>query len=1511
MTDLEDLDGVINGFRIDGEFQNDLLGQSVSGVGDINGDGFDDVIVSRYTFDSHEPYANVSYVIFGTDQGFPETFDLAALDGTNGFRISGGGGNVSDAGDINGDGLDDLIFGLHFAGPNGEYSGVSFVLFGAASFMATVDITAVAGSDGFRIDGQNEDDHSGHSVSSAGDVNGDGFDDLLIGATGVDANGTESGAAYVVYGTEEDYPAEFELADLDGSNGFRINGEFASNTGRSVSNAGDFNGDGFDDILISAPNSASFIVFGSDIGLPATLELGTLDGSNGFRIDGATTGGNFSNCVSSAGDINGDGFDDVIIGAPGASPNGINSAGAAYVVFGTGAPLPAAFDLSTINGTNGFRIEGTATADRVGISVSSAGDFNGDGFDDLLIGTPEADPDGISGISAGAVFVVFGSDAGFPAHFDLANLDFANGFRLDAIGLSDRLGGSVSAAGDVNGDGFDDIVVGAWGAYGSAAWSGVSYVIFGRASLITEGTPGNDNIMGTPFGDVINALGGADTINGLGGNDIIDGGDGNDTIDTGDGDDTIQGGNGNDAIQAGDGNNTVDGGGGNDTLSSGSGHDTLIGGVGDDTLTGGQGVNTLDGGAGNDTVSYLGAAAGLMINLGSPGGNAFGGQIFDTLISIENIIGSNFNDFITGTDANNLLSGNDGQDVITGLGGNDTLLGGDGNDLLDGGLGNDTLNGGAGLDTANYGSATSSVTVNLATGQATGGYGNDTLISIEHATGGDFNDTITGNASANNLSGGAGNDTLNGGDSDDSLFGGAGNDTLNGGNGTDTAVFSTTSSGVTVDLRITTSQAVGGGLGSDRLISIENLTGSNFNDTLTGNTGNNVLNGRNGNDTLVGLTGNDQLLGGNGNDTAVFTGNRSSYTITHNGLQITVSGPDGTDTLTDVEFLAFADVTLNYSPTSNDYNNDGKSDLLWQNDNGQAAVWLLNGNTPIGTNLVGNDPGPGWHIVGSADFNNDGKADILWENDNSRAAAWLLDGTNILFADFIGNDPGPGWHIKGTGDFDGDGKVDVLWQNEYGRAAVWLLNGINLVATSFVGGDPGASWHIKGSGDFNGDGKSDILWQHNDGRAMVWLLNGTNVIGSGELASPGTDWRVAGSGDFNGDGKSDILWQNDEDRPAIWLMNGVARLDGNAPAYGDDDVGWYAKGAGDFNGDGSTDILRQHVNGHTQILFMNGMTLTSSGYTNTPGAAWTIANYGVGALAEQRSDFNGDGRSDILWQNDDGSIVGWLLKGSTIIDDGEVGAYADPDWQVKAAGDFNNDGVWDALWQHADGTARISLLYWLGVGDEDEIGSPGVNWEIKGTGDFNADGKSDILWQNTDGRAAVWLMDNLSLLDSSQVGGAPGDGWIIKGSGDFNSDGKSDILWENVDGRAAVWLLDGFTILDARAVGGVPGPGWHVRGSGDFDGDGNSDILWQNDDGRAAVWLLDGVEIIGADVVGDNDDVSQQIKGAADYNGDGKSDILWLNDDGQAEIWFMDGLTVADMDLVGAAQGSEWHFDWA
>jgi hypothetical protein len=186
--------------------------------------------------------------------------------------------------------------------------------------------------------------------------------------------------------------------------------------------------------------------------------------------------------------------------------------------------------------------------------------------------------------------------------------------------------------------------------------------------------------------------------------------------------------------------------------------------------------------------------------------------------------------------------------------------------------------------------------------------------------------------------------------------------------------------------------------------------------------------------------------------------------------------------------------------------------------------------------------------------------------------------------------------------------------------------------------------------------------------------------------------------------------------------------------------------------------------------------------------------------------------------------------------------------------DFNGNGKSDILWQGSDGTPAIWVMDGMNAVTAGAAGSfnPGPSWHVRESGDFNGDGKSDILWQNDDGTPAIWLMNGSTVLSNSPAGSFnPGPSWQIKGTGDFNGDGMSDILWQNTNGQAAIWLMNG---VNATAVGAVgpfnPGPNWHIQGTGDYDRDGRSDILWQADDGTPAIWLMNGLNFVAGGAAG-------------------------------------------------------------
>ncbi len=451
-------------------------------------------------------------------------------DGGEGFVLEGiathdyAGLPVRSAGDLNGDGIDDLFIGAHNASPNGrERAGEAFVVFGRTTpFPATFDLRRLFpagggdGSRGFVLKGIDPFDRTGQAGALAGDVNGDGVDDLVIGAFFASPNGARyAGESYVVFGRTTSFPPAFQLSRLlpdgggDGSAGFVLEGvDDGDNSGRAVSAAGDLNGDGIDDLVVGAyraghdghPSAGeSYVVFGRATRFPPAFALGDLlpqnggDGTAGFIIDGIDSGDFSGFAVSSAGDVNGDGLDDLIIGAQYADPEGRERAGEGYVVFGRSVGFAATFELRDLfpenggDGSEGFALAGIDAGDNAGRAVAAAGDINGDGFDDLAVGAQYADPDGRD--RAGESYVVFGRATAFPPVFQLSVLlpsgggDGSAGFVVAGIDPGDGAGRSVGSAGDVNADGIDDLFVGAFGAdVNGQTNSGEAYVIYGRVT---------------------------------------------------------------------------------------------------------------------------------------------------------------------------------------------------------------------------------------------------------------------------------------------------------------------------------------------------------------------------------------------------------------------------------------------------------------------------------------------------------------------------------------------------------------------------------------------------------------------------------------------------------------------------------------------------------------------------------------------------------------------------------------------------------------------------------------------------------------------------------------------------------------------------------------------------------------------------------------------------------------------------------------------------------------------
>ena len=537
--------------------------------------------------------ANNVYAGIGSTTAFsfrtdPVVYLANIAAGIGGFAINGEAGllnfsgySVSSAGDVNGDGLADLIIGAY---------GVerSYIIFGKSD-TTTVNLTTIAaGTGGFAINGEVVGDYSGYSVSSAGDVNGDGLADLIVGYFW---SFYTEGRSYIIFGKSDG--AAVNLTTIASGFGGFINDEAGyAFGGYSVSSAGDVNGDGLADLIvgaygndtIAADAGRSYVVFGKNGNTTAVSLTDIAVGTGGFAINGEAASDGSGISVSSAGDVNGDGLADLIVGASG---NDITASGAgrSYVVFGksdgtvvnlstivagtggfaingeaadhrSGASVSSAGDINgdgladlivgaygvgrsyivfgksdttTVNlatiaaGTGGFAINGETTDDESGYSVSSAGDVNGDGLADLIVGANKNDA---TATDAGRSYVVFGkSDTTAVSPTDIAA--GTGGFAINGEAAGDYSGVSVSSAGDVNGDGLADLIV---GAYGNSLYAGRTYIIFGGSQWLTVSISGAGAVNGTASSEALIGSSSSDTLTGGGGIDRFYSGDSDDVI---------------------------------------------------------------------------------------------------------------------------------------------------------------------------------------------------------------------------------------------------------------------------------------------------------------------------------------------------------------------------------------------------------------------------------------------------------------------------------------------------------------------------------------------------------------------------------------------------------------------------------------------------------------------------------------------------------------------------------------------------------------------------------------------------------------------------------------------------------------------------------------------------------------------------------------------------------------------------------------------------------------------
>lgn len=491
---------------ITGANENDNVGLSVSSVGDINGDGYADIILSSIYESS---FAGKVYIIFGQSVKV-SNLNIGTILETQGFSITGGssydyfGTTLSAAGDVNGDGYDDIIVG---APSSSSGDGKVYVIFGKASGFSDVNVNALSSTERFSIYGA-QDSRCGSSVSSAGDVNGDGYDDIIIGAS-------DSAKVYVIFGKASGFSSIY-LDSLSSSDGYIISGD---DIGFAVSGAGDFNGDGYADVIIGAGSSSpksnkegtSYILYGKASGF-SNVDLSSITMDQGFYIVGDNVNDQSGRTVSSLDDFNGDGYADIIIGAPFA----LSNTGKSYIIYGN-KTISSNIDLSSINATHGMEIIGALSNGNLGSSLSGAGDVNGDGYADIIIGANSASP---KSFHEGVSYVIFGNSEK-NSQLSLGSLKEPQGYRLTGDSYNDVSGNDVSGGGDLNNDGYDDVIISApFVDIGSNDNVGKVYIVYGSASYISREINSGGVYVGTSFNEDFIIDSSSDiSITGGGGND--------------------------------------------------------------------------------------------------------------------------------------------------------------------------------------------------------------------------------------------------------------------------------------------------------------------------------------------------------------------------------------------------------------------------------------------------------------------------------------------------------------------------------------------------------------------------------------------------------------------------------------------------------------------------------------------------------------------------------------------------------------------------------------------------------------------------------------------------------------------------------------------------------------------------------------------------------------------------------------------------------------------------------
>ena len=556
-----------------------------------------------------------------------------------------------------------------------------------------------------------------------------------------------------------------------------------------------------------------------------------------------------------------------------------------------------------------------------------------------------------------------------------------------------------------------------------------------------------------------------------------------------------------------------------------------------------------------------------------------------------------------------------------------------------------------------------------------------------------------------------------------------------------------------------------------------------------------------------------------------------------------------------------------------------------------------------------------------------------------------------------------GWGSAGAGDVNGDGYDDVIVgapgfsvahetptgrkMETVGAAFVYLgsANGLSQTPQAILPSpDTGSRFGrtVSSAGDVNGDGYSDVIVgarrydrdsrQLKEGAALVYHGSPSGILPEPAWVAVGTEPQglfghaVSRAGDINGDGYSDVVVgeqlafseETDISSPAetanrsgrvhvylgsktglsptpAWILDGD-RIQG--------DFGVWLEPAGDIDRDSRGDLLigawryDNDQENEGRVFLYYGATLMAMG-TKEP-------HRGVAG------DYDGDGRSDLLWTHTTGHLA-LSLTNTTEVMRTELLEVTGNAWRFAATGDFNGDGKADVIQQNVlDGRARMVFVDGNIVVSTHEI--PGVDSKLraKASGDFNKDGRDDVLWYNTSSRTFhITLMDGSLVLSKIELSGVsdPEEVLRVGGVGDFDGDGTDDIIWNDTQsGDVAVTLIQDLKLVHQRRLYNSAELPLKIAGVGDFTEDRKADvILWDESTRELHLVKMDGSLATGVDMLAH---VAQPWEPSLGYfDDDHRPDILWRDRaSGEMVVWFMDGLQVRASTVVGSGPGTGWRF---